>query len=180
MGANDPMDLVIGSADSRPGDTQMAEGHLRAARAARATGDRDGAVEMYRKTLAADPANPDSLFELAYELDLMGEEQEAIALYERAAERKPAPINVLMNLAVLYEDQGDYRKAEKCLRQVLDTAPNHPRAQLFFKDVAASRDMYIDEESDLGGQHVGFRVEQPEDRAIVDLVLRQDPDQRTV
>jgi len=148
MGANDPMDMVIGSADSRPGDAQMAEGHLRAARAARDTGDRESAVEMYRKTLAADPANAEALFELAYELDLMGEEHEAIALYERASERKPAPVNVLMNLAVLYEDMGDYRKAEKALRQVLDTNPNHPRARLFFKDVEASRDMYIDEESD--------------------------------
>lgn len=148
MGANDPMDMVIGSADARPGDKQMAEGHLVAARNARDMGDRAGAVEMYRKTLAADPANASALFELAYELDLMGEEQEAIALYERAAERKPAPVNVLMNLAVLYEDMGDLRKAEKALRQVLDTNPNHPRARMFFQDVIASKDMYIDEESD--------------------------------
>ena len=42
---------------------------------------------------------------------------EAIALYERATERQPAPINALMNLAVLYEDMGEYARAEKCLRQ---------------------------------------------------------------
>jgi len=144
---NDPMDLVIGAAE-RGGDTEMAKGHLTAARSARDQGDREGAVDMYRKALAADPQNQQALFELAYELDLMGEEQEALALYERAAERKPAPVNVLMNLAVLYEDMGDYRQAEKCLRQVLDTNPNHPRALLFYKDVEASKDMYIDEESD--------------------------------
>jgi DNA-directed RNA polymerase subunit alpha len=144
---NDPMDLVIGSADAG-GDTEMAKSHLHAARAARDQNDRTGAVDMYRKALAADPQNQDALFELAYELDLMGEEQEAVALYERAAERKPSPVNVLMNLAVLYEDMGDYRQAEKCLRQVLDTDPNHARAQLFYKDVVASKDMYIDEESD--------------------------------
>ncbi len=142
----DPMDLVIGT--SGGGDTQMAAGHLQSARQARDLGDRSAAVDLYRKALAADPMNQDALFELAYELDLLGEEQEAIALYERAAERKPSPINVLMNLAVLYEDMGDYRKAEKALRQVLDTNPNHERARLFFKDVVASKDMYIDEESD--------------------------------
>jgi DNA-directed RNA polymerase subunit alpha len=47
-------------------------------------------------------------------------------------------VNALLNLAVLYEDQGDYVRAERCLRQVLDTNPNHPRARLFMKDVSAS------------------------------------------
>src|SRR5690606_32570703 len=79
---------------------------------------------------------------------LAGEEDEAIALYERICERVPAPVNALLNLAVLYEDQGDYVRAERCLRQVLDTNPNHPRARLFMKDVQASRGMVMEEENE--------------------------------
>ena len=55
-------------------------------------------------------------------------------------------MNALLNLAVLYEDRGEITSAEKCLKQILDTAPNHERARLFWKDVQASKDMYYDEE----------------------------------
>ena len=79
-------------------------------------------------------------------LDLVGEEDEAIALYEQVCSRQQPHMNALINLAVLYEDRGEVGKAEKCLKQILDTKPNHKRARLFMKDVEASRDMYYDEE----------------------------------
>jgi len=63
-------------------------------------------------------------------------------------EQSPAPVRALLNLAVLYEDQGDNNRAERCLRQVLDTSPNHERARLFMKDVQASREMIIEEDHD--------------------------------
>ncbi len=147
MAHSNPMDMVIGAAETA-GDAQAAARHMAEGDAARLEGNRGSAITCYRRAVAADPNNVDAIFKLAYELDLTGEEMEAISLYERACERPPAPVNVLINLAVLYEDLGDYRKSEKCLRQVLDTAPNHPRARLFFKDVTASRDMFIDEEHD--------------------------------
>jgi hypothetical protein len=49
---------------------------------------------------------------------------------------------------VLCEDRGDYVRAERCLRQVLDTNPNHERARLFMKDVMASKDMVVEEDHD--------------------------------
>lgn len=147
MSPSNPMDMVIGAAETA-GDAQAAARYMSEGDAARKNGERGVAIAAYRRAVAADPGSHDALFKLAYELDLAGEEMEAIALYERACERPPAPVNVLINLAVLYEDMGDYRKAEKCLRQVLDTQPNHPRARLFFKDVTASRGMFIDEEHD--------------------------------
>jgi DNA-directed RNA polymerase subunit alpha len=55
-------------------------------------------------------------------------------------------INALLNLAIIFEDQGNISRAEKCIRQVLDTCPSHERALLFMKDIQASRDMYYDEE----------------------------------
>ena len=145
--ANDPMDMVIGAAEAAR-DADAAVQHFTAARNLISGGDREGAVGELRKAVAADPGHPDAMFLLAYHLDLAGEEEEAISLYERVCERQPAPINALLNLAVLYEDRSEYVRAERCLRQVLETNPNHPRAQLFIKDVRASRDMVIEEEAD--------------------------------
>ena len=47
------------------------------------------------------------MFRLGFLLDLAGEEEEAIGIYERCIDTPPAPINALINLAVLYEDRGD-------------------------------------------------------------------------
>lgn len=145
---SDPMDVVIGTEESAPGDPRTSAKHLEAGIAAELDGDRETATAEFRRAVSADPTNNDALFRLAYALDLMGEEAEALALYERCAKSSKAPINALINLAVLYEDAGQYNAAEKCLRQVLDTQPNHARARLFMKDVLASKDMYFDEEQD--------------------------------
>ncbi|QYU69996.1 tetratricopeptide repeat protein [Leptolyngbya sp. 15MV] len=145
--AGDAMDLVIGAGEAQR-DAKAAARHMEAARAAESKGDRDGVIVELRRAVAADPTNPQALFDLAYRLDLVGEEDEAIAMYERACERAPAPINALINLAILYEDRGDYARAERSLRQVLETQPNHPRARLYMKDVQASREMTIDDEGD--------------------------------
>ena len=142
----DPMDTVIGAEDVVRGDTDAARRHLAAAAIAEEAGDHEGAIAEHRKAVAADPACQDAMFRLAFALDLLGEEDEAISLYERCTKIQPAPINALINLAVLYEDIEDYNGAEKCLRQVLDTNPNHERARLFMKDVLASREMYYDED----------------------------------
>ena len=143
--ANDPMDMVIGA--SR-GDEKAAQSHLIAAINAETTGDREYVLSELRKAVNADPANVEAMFKLAYHLDLLGEEDEAVAMYERCIEMAPAHLNALINLSVVYEDQGDYVRAERCLRQVLETKPNHARANLFLKDVRASKDMVIEEDPD--------------------------------
>ncbi len=143
---NDPMEMVIGAAAS--GDTQAATSRVAEGRRLEAAGDREGAIAELRAAISADPTHADALFHLGYLLDLCGEEDEALALYERACEYPPAPINALLNLAVLYEDRNDYSRAERCLRQVLETNPNHPRARLFLRDVQASRGMVIEEDNE--------------------------------
>ncbi len=147
MSNGDPLDVVIGAEEAKRNAAEAA-GHLEAAEAAMADGDRAKVIDELERAVSADPANPELLFKLAYQLDLAGDEDEAIELYERAIETPPAAVNALINLAVLYEDRGDYSRAERCLRQVLDTRPNHTRARLFMKDVQASREMVIDEDSD--------------------------------
>jgi DNA-directed RNA polymerase subunit alpha len=142
------MDIIIGAGEALAGDPEASARHLASARGARAAGDKSQMISELRRAVTADPSNVDAMFSLAFELDLMGEESEAISLYERCCEHPPAPVNALINLSILYEDQSDYIRAEKCLRQVLDTDPNHARARLFMRDVQASREMFQDEEHD--------------------------------
>ncbi|MFM9956630.1 MAG: DNA-directed RNA polymerase subunit alpha C-terminal domain-containing protein [Phycisphaerales bacterium] len=152
---HDPLDTIIGTGSGSgtetavlKGDPQRAAKHLASGDKFRAAGERGEAIVEYRHAVNADPNSADALFRLAFELDLAGEEDEAISLYERCTTRQPASMNALMNLALLYEDRGDYIRAEKCLKQVLDTNPNHVRARLYMKDVQASRGMNYDEEAD--------------------------------
>lgn len=146
--ANNSLDMVIGTDESVRRDTAAAAKHLAAAEKIESQGDRAGAIAELRKALAADPENPDTMFRLAYRLDLVGEEDEALALYERCVDKPPATVNTLMNLAVIYEDRGEYANAERCLRQVLESKPTHGRALLYMKDVMAAREMIVEEDPD--------------------------------
>ena len=136
-------------------DTSAAAKYLEAAELARDQDNRTGAIEALEAAYAADPDNKAICFDLAYELDLVGEEDEAIHLYEQAVQAETPSLNALLNLAVLYEDRCEYDKAERCVSQVLATDPNHARATLFLKDITASMDMQIDDEEDdrLARQH---------------------------
>jgi|CXWL01.1.fsa_nt_gi DNA-directed RNA polymerase subunit alpha len=146
--SHDPLDTVIGVSESTRRDTQAATRHAANARKAEMAGDRQTAITEYKRAIAADSANAETLFKLAYQLDLVGEEDEALAAYERAVETPPADINSLINLAIMYEDRNDFMRAERCLRQVLETNPTHLRACLYMKDVLASKDMVVEEEPD--------------------------------
>jgi DNA-directed RNA polymerase subunit alpha len=133
---------------SKVRDTDTARKYLEAGQKAEQKGDREGAVEAYEAAYAADPDDSDVCFRLAYNLDLLGEEDEAIHLYEQAVQQPHPPLNALINLAVLYEDRGQYAAAERCIRQVLATDPNHNRARLYIKDILASKGMVIDDEKE--------------------------------
>jgi DNA-directed RNA polymerase subunit alpha len=140
-----PLDMVIGAAEVQR-DAAAAAAEVAKADKLDAAGDRATAIVHMRKAAAADPTDPRILFKLGFLLDITGEEDAAIEYYEKACERPPAPINALINLAVLHEDRGDWHRAERCLKQVLETYPNHPRAKLFMQDVAASKNMVIDDD----------------------------------
>jgi len=111
-------------------------------------GETLAAIEAYEAAYTADPDDARVCFRLAYNLDLVGEEDEALHLYEEVGRAERPSLNALINLAVMYEDRGLYAQAERCLRQVLSTDPNHPRARLFIKDVMASKAMLIDDEQE--------------------------------
>ncbi|MHC4426992.1 MAG: DNA-directed RNA polymerase subunit alpha C-terminal domain-containing protein [Planctomycetota bacterium] len=138
------LDTMIGSREA-VADPRAAQAHYEQAMAAEEAGDRPAAIEALRKAVEQDD-RAEYVFRLAFFLDLVGEESEAMALYEQVCTRAQPHMNALLNLAVLYEDRGMIGEAEKCLRQILETNPNHIRARAFMKDVQASKDMYYDEE----------------------------------
>lgn len=142
--SQDVLDTMIGSKSSNA-DPQAAKQHYEAGLEAQNNGERVQALEEFRKAAELDD-NPEYVFRLAYLFDLLGEEDDAVALYEQLCSQPQSHINALLNLAVLYEDRGEINRSEKCLRQILDTNPNHPRARLFMKDIMASKDMFYDEE----------------------------------
>jgi DNA-directed RNA polymerase subunit alpha len=119
---------------------------IRQARDAESRLDRALAIEAYQKAQQQDPGQREVNFRLAYNLDLAGEEAEATSLLEQVCADGRPPLNALLNLAIMYEDAGQYAKAERCLRLVLETNPNHARARLYLKDVQASRQMYVEDE----------------------------------
>jgi DNA-directed RNA polymerase subunit alpha len=143
IGNGDVLDTEIGS--GHRSDPAAARNHFESATRLEDEGDRAGAITELRA--AVDAGNdPHHRFRLAYLLDLVGEEDQATDLLEQLSDVKQPSINVLLNLAVLYEDSGEVDAAEKCLKQILDTDPNHERARLYMRDVRASRDMYYDED----------------------------------
>lgn len=129
-------------------DEKMSREYFDQGWAAEQEGRRRDAVQAYEAAYTVDPDNNDICFRLAYNLDLMGEEDEALHLYEECCRAERPPLNALINLAVIYEDRGKFSQAERCLRQVLATDPNHARAKLFIKDVLASKAMVIDDEKE--------------------------------
>lgn len=142
-------------------DSETSRKYLGIGQQAEQQGDRMGAIKAYEAAFTADPDDPDVCFRLAYNLDLVGEEEEALHLYEQCAQQKSPKLHVLINLAIMYEDRSDYAKAERCLRQVLATDPNHPRARLFLKDILAARAMVIDDDSERSLEKQNALLETP-------------------
>ncbi len=140
MEQQDALETVIGG-----GNPEQADRHYVAALEHERNGMRTSAIDELRLAVE-NGSNIDHIFRLAYLLDLVGEETEAVSLYEGLVSSKQPHINALLNLAVIYEDRGNLNSAEKCLRQILDTDPNHERARMYIVDVKSSTDMYYDEE----------------------------------
>ena len=110
-----------------------------------AKGQPEEAMAEFEKALALSHDHPAAMFRLAWANDLYGDEDKAIDLYSRLADRVPAHVNALMNLATILEDHGEYQEALSCVERVLAEHPNHARARMFLKDVESSLTMQYDE-----------------------------------
>src|SRR5687767_3089854 len=108
--AQNVLDTMIGAGDSKA-DPQAAELQYRMGMQAEAANDHLLAIEAYRKASRLDGNNAQYAFKLAFMLDLVGEEDEAISIYEQLCNRDQPHINSLLNLAVVYEDRGEIAKS---------------------------------------------------------------------
>lgn len=123
-----------------------AEYHYQLARLQEVQGQYDESVDNAQRALSLVPDHVESLFMLALRADLEGDDIAAMGYYRQIMSSDKSSVNALLNLAVLYEDQGEYDKASQCIETVLCAFPNHTRARLFRRDVDSSKTMYFDEE----------------------------------
>ncbi len=110
--------------------------------------DVDGSIEAYDEVLEQDENHKQALFRLALNVDLRGEDEEARELYERALMHPPVNIACVVNLGILYEDMGNYRRAMQCFDLALHAHPDNARARMFRRDAAAALNMYYDEDQE--------------------------------
>lgn len=110
--------------------------------------DVDGSIEAYDEVLAQDENHKQALFRLALNVDLRGEDEEARELYERALMHPPVNVACVVNLGILYEDMGNYRRAMQCFDLALHAHPDNARARMFRRDAAAALNMYYDEDQE--------------------------------
>ncbi len=115
-------------------------------RKAEEVGDLEKAIDNYQHALNEDQDHEEASFRLAVLYDRKGMDHQAIELYERICTGSPVPMNALLNLAVLYEDNNLYDDARRCLQAILDTDPNNERARLYMRDVESASEMFVDEE----------------------------------
>jgi DNA-directed RNA polymerase subunit alpha len=111
-------------------------------------GDMLTAIEYFERAVDMDPRHTEALFRLANESSLLGNDEEAIKLYERSLARPPVYLGALINLGILYEDNENYSAAAFCFRRVVESDPTNERARLYLKDIESSSDMYYDEDAD--------------------------------
>ena len=154
-GARSLLDKLEASAGTTP------EFHYQKGSLLSLEGELIAAATEFEKTLAGDREHSGALFELAYINDLHGNDEVAVDYYKQCLRRPPVPLAAWINLGVLYEDESRFRDAEQCYRQVLNFDPRHARANLFFKDCRASRDMFYDEDAERGYDRLRQLLEIP-------------------
>ncbi len=108
----------------------------------------EAAIACYDEALQHDPAHPRATFRLAVNVDLRGEDEEARELYERSLLHPPVNLACVINLGILYEDMGNYRRALQCFDLALQCEPNNPRARMFRRDASAALNMFYDEDQE--------------------------------
>jgi len=121
----------------------------------------EDAIGFYRKALEMAPTMHAAHFRLAYLLDLHGDDEGALHHYEQAKRLRPLHVNTLINLGVIYEDMGWFRRAMECYRAVLEIDPLHPRAKMYLKDTEASLEMFYDERVEAERRRIRKLLETP-------------------
>ncbi len=107
--------------------------------------DAVGALKIYDEVLAINPNHVDSLFRSGMLLDRLGDDDEAVERLESAATGERVPVQLMLNLALVYEESGRLQDAEACVEAVLHEHPNHVRARNLKRSIDSSQTMVFDE-----------------------------------
>jgi DNA-directed RNA polymerase subunit alpha len=127
---------------------KSADYHYQLAKLNETLGDYDTAIDNYEKAIGIDEHHVESMFAIAFMLDLHGNDNLALEYYKASTQINPLHISSLLNMAVIYEDNEDYENAMNCINIVLRHHPNHKRGRLFKKDVQSAMTMFIDEDQE--------------------------------
>lgn len=109
--------------------------------------DTFGAIEYFERAVDMDPHHTGALFRLANLNNQLGNDEDALKLYERSLSRPPFFLGALINLGLMYEDQEMYAPAAFCFKRALEFDPTNERARLYLKDTEAAGDMFFDEDT---------------------------------
>lgn len=107
--------------------------------------DAIGALRMYEQVLERDPEHVEALFRGSLVLDRFGDDDDAADYLERASRAEHVPVNLMLNLALVYEERGMLDDARICVDQVLAEHPDHVRARYLKRSIEASYSMVYDE-----------------------------------
>ncbi len=132
---------------SRVGEIRS-EYHYQLGRLLEADGQHGDAIDELKKAVELDENHVAAWFHYAYNQDLFGDEECAIEAYGKCISDGIVSVNALLNVAVLYEESGEYGKALTSITQVIEAFPNHERARMFLKDIQSSMVMYYDEDQE--------------------------------
>lgn len=130
----------------RPGEEHAAQVAYLTGLAYDLAGKYARAEEAYNKALELDPEALNAKFRLACNAGRVGDETEAMHLYEEILQKDASYVGVLVNLGILYEDKGRYNDAVRCYDLVLKVRPNDRRARLYRKEALASLHTIVDDD----------------------------------
>ncbi len=123
--------LLAGALNAQPDAT---EAILKQAVTLHQSGDINGAIEAYKKYLAARPESPMALSNLGAAYARIARYEDAIAQYRHALKLQPGNTPVELNLGLAYYKTGQTELAAATLEKVHKAAPDQPQPTLLLAD----------------------------------------------
>jgi tetratricopeptide (TPR) repeat protein len=151
-----------------------AEQYLRAAKVLEARGDRDGAIERYKRALDANPKDTTSAAALRDAYTARGDINAAVQLLEREiaqSEGDLAKARLLGQIALLARDRlKDDRRAEEAAKRALTLDPTNLEALTVLGDIAFDAKRFI--EAAAHYEAIAGRADSLDKRAAARLLVR--------
>lgn len=110
--------------------------------------DFDNAMAIYKNLLEENKEFHLAAFRLANLYDLFNENERAISTYLKCIPFGYTPVNSLVNLGLLLEDDDHYAKAISCFKKALEFDPTNLIARLHLSNSLGSQNMIFDEKKD--------------------------------